>query len=170
MASLSADLSALPEGHAASFAADPDNAAGALSWTPNAGEIGEYLVSFTATDALTGTGVTLIRVFEPQDAMDGDFPDENLPPVLPRVSFASPNPTPGSVSFTLKLSQASHVAWGVWDLQGRLVHQQELDLLAGNHALRWTGTSMAGRPAGAGVYFARIRVAGDSFTRRFVRL
>jgi hypothetical protein len=46
---LSADLSALPSGHGASFV-DNGNGAGTLAWSPIRGMAGSYVVKFTATD------------------------------------------------------------------------------------------------------------------------
>jgi hypothetical protein len=58
ISSLSA--SGVPTG--ASFTANGSNSSGTFQWTPGAGDAGEYDVSFTATNALSGTSVTHVHV------------------------------------------------------------------------------------------------------------
>jgi PKD repeat protein len=71
---LTADLSALPEGHGATFTASADNASGTLSWTPSLGAAGIYEVPFTATsNGLTGSATTKIYVAALGTAVTGRF-------------------------------------------------------------------------------------------------
>ncbi len=58
--SLIADFSSLPAGNAA-FVADGGNTGGTLTWTPQPGDAhGPFTVSFTATNALTGSASTSV--------------------------------------------------------------------------------------------------------------
>ena len=60
--SLTASLSGLPSGHNASFTASADKTAGTFTWTPGFSHSGSYNVSFTATNALSGSATTSIQV------------------------------------------------------------------------------------------------------------
>ena len=83
---LTADLSALPAGPAASFTASADNTSGTLSWTPGLGQAGEYPVTFSATAngatssattqmfvAALGTSVTGRFTWTPQAGQEGNY-------------------------------------------------------------------------------------------------
>jgi parallel beta-helix repeat protein len=61
--SLTADLSSLPGGHNAVFTADPGNTSGTLTWTPSFESApGPYHITFSASNALTGSTKTTISV------------------------------------------------------------------------------------------------------------
>jgi hypothetical protein len=60
--SLTADVSGLPAGNDASFSANASNTQGQFAWTPAAGMEGTYVVTFLATNALTGAATTQITV------------------------------------------------------------------------------------------------------------
>jgi PKD repeat protein len=62
IASLTADTSALPSGNDASFTANGTNTSGTFTWHPVSGDAGTYTVTFTATNAMTGTASTSIQV------------------------------------------------------------------------------------------------------------
>jgi parallel beta-helix repeat protein len=57
---LTADLSHLPPG--AKFTAGPGDTTGTLIWTPGYSDAGKYAVTFTATNALSGSATTAIIV------------------------------------------------------------------------------------------------------------
>ena len=59
---LSADLSALPEGHGATFTTAAGNSTGTLAWTPTHEHAGTYPVTFRATNALAATAVCTVTV------------------------------------------------------------------------------------------------------------
>src|SRR5439155_14429502 len=64
--SLVADLSSLPPGNDATFTPDPSNTSGSLTWTPDLADAGRsYPVTFTASNALSGSAVTIISVTRP---------------------------------------------------------------------------------------------------------
>ncbi|MGH7486112.1 MAG: FG-GAP-like repeat-containing protein, partial [bacterium] len=60
--SLTADLSTLPPGNAATFSASSGNQTGQFSWTPGFSDAGVYEVSFKAVSARVGTATTQITV------------------------------------------------------------------------------------------------------------
>ncbi len=83
---LTADLSGLPAGHAATFLTDTGNASGTLSWSPAIGQAGVYTVTFRATAggavstastnifvAALGTSVTGRFVWTPQPGSEGTY-------------------------------------------------------------------------------------------------
>jgi hypothetical protein len=84
------------------------------------------------------------------------------------LSAAYPNPARSSVSFALALPSGSPVEFSIYDLQGRLVHEESGDRGAGRHTLTWRGSSMDGAPVQPGVYLAIVRAAGLRFNRRLV--
>ncbi|MBK8229143.1 MAG: T9SS type A sorting domain-containing protein [Candidatus Eisenbacteria bacterium] len=101
-------------------------------------------------------------------------PVEVVEPAAERVSVAlliGRNPAVGSVSFELRLPRPSPVAVEIYDLEGRRVRRVERGTLgAGTHAITWDGQTDQGREVASGIYFARVEAAGESLTRRFVRL
>ncbi len=62
IALLAADLSALPAGNNATFVSDAAQTSGTLTWTPSYNDSGSYEVVFTASNILTGSAPTKIRV------------------------------------------------------------------------------------------------------------
>jgi PKD repeat protein len=57
-----ASLTAAPLPAGASFTPDGTNASGTFSWTPDNAQAGSHTVTFTASNALTGTAATVITV------------------------------------------------------------------------------------------------------------
>src|SRR5439155_175320 len=55
IASLTADLTGLPAGNHAVFTPGPGNTTGTMSWTPGFSDGGSYTVTFTASNALSGS-------------------------------------------------------------------------------------------------------------------
>jgi hypothetical protein len=88
------------------------------------------------------------------------------------LAAARPNPFRGSTQFEFSLAQASRVELVVFDVLGRQVRVVARDLAwpAGVQHVAWDGRGDDGHVAGAGLYFARLRVAGESFTRPVVKL
>jgi hypothetical protein len=64
IASLTADLSALPAGNNAAFTANAGHTSGTLTWTPTFADGGTaaYNVTFTASNALSGSAATAITI------------------------------------------------------------------------------------------------------------
>ncbi len=83
-----------------------------------------------------------------------------------------PNPfSPGTtISFSLQRGEA--VTLEIFDGQGRLVRRLLAGeaLGAGAHAVPWDGRDGAGAPLASGLYFATLRTAAETLTRKMVRL
>ena len=87
------------------------------------------------------------------------------------LSNAWPNPTVGSVRFSLTLPDPARIEFTVHDVMGREIHREApRDLGAGLATLAWSGTLPTGAPARPGVYLARVTVNQQVFLRRFVLL
>lgn len=165
--SLTANLSALPAGNAATFTSNATHTAGTFRWTPAAGQTGNYVVTFTATNVLSGSSYTRVQVR--RHALGAASEAEDGSPVL-ALSEPMPNPSATRVVFELSLPVPERVTWSVYDLQGRELWSVSTELAAGRHVLEWDGADGRARRAGPGLYFARVRAGGTDFTRRFVRM
>ncbi len=82
---------------------------------------------------------------------------------------AYPNPFNPSVTLVYTLAEPSQVRIGIYDAAGRLVRTL-LDERreAGDHRAFWNGRDAAGKPAAAGVYFARIEALEKTEARKLV--
>ena len=90
-------------------------------------------------------------------------------PVPVELSFAAPTPNPAGVATTLRygLPRAAEVRLEVYDAMGRLVRRVASGSReAGAHTASWDLRDAAGRAVGAGLYFARLEVAGRVLARR----
>ena len=88
--------SGLPAG--ATFAAGVGNTSGTLSWTPSAGQGGTYPVTFTASNALSGSATTILKIGVPDRAPTVTAPatysgSENTPVVV-NISASDPDGDP----------------------------------------------------------------------------
>ena len=85
---------------------------------------------------------------------------------------ALPNPFRGSTQFEFSLAQPSRVELVVFDVLGREVRVVARGTVwpAGIQRVAWDGRGDDGHVAGAGLYFARLRVTGASYTRVVVKL
>ncbi len=80
-------------------------------------------------------------------------------PAASRVFFAGagPNPLTGSTILRFSLQEESAVSLDVFDQRGRRVRRLMAGFHgAGDYAVRWDGRDATGRPAAAGIYFARL--------------
>jgi hypothetical protein len=85
------------------------------------------------------------------------------------VSPATPNPSPGGVSFRLVLPVETDVRIVIHDVAGRVVRRlEEGPRPAGNHQASWDGRDAAGRSVGPGVYFCRVKLGAQVFVRPVV--
>lgn len=82
---------------------------------------------------------------------------------------AYPNPFNPTVALAYELPAGGRVRIAVYDVAGRLVRTL-LDgpCAAGSHRAFWNGRDESGRPAAAGVYFARIEARGKTAARKIV--
>jgi hypothetical protein len=82
-----------------------------------------------------------------------------------------PNPSVGEASVALTLSAAGRARVAIFDVGGRCVATLfDGAAPAGTLALRWNGRNGRGGAAASGIYWIRAEAAGDSFTRKLVRL
>lgn len=79
-----------------------------------------------------------------------------------------PNPVQSStrISFVLPASPGGRVALGVFDAHGRRVRQLAPGVHAGLNEVSWDGADDTGHPVRSGVYFYRLEVGTQRFTRR----
>jgi hypothetical protein len=83
----------------------------------------------------------------------------------------SPNPfsTAAHIGFTLPV--AAQVDLRVWGVDGREIARLATGTWSeGRHAVEWSGADSRGHRTPPGVYFVRLSAAGQTQTRRIVRL
>jgi len=111
MGSLTADMSALPAGHGATFLANPGNLSGTFRWPMLHGEAGAYAVVFSASNGATGTASTLINVSFAGTTVTGELTWTPMPgdEGTYTVTFTAVNNLgePGSASTTLVIGSAA---------------------------------------------------------------
>ena len=91
----------------------------------------------------------------------------------PRATLDAPRPNPsaGATTISLRLASAGPARVFVYDVSGRRVATLWNGTApAGALDLRWDGRNGSGEMAASGIYWIRAEAAGDSFTRRLVRL
>ncbi len=90
-----------------------------------------------------------------------------VPVAAPAADLSvAPNPSAGAVSFRLA-GAAALDELEIIDAAGRRVRRWAGPIAGG---VVWDGATADGRPAGAGVYWVRARIAGGTLTRRVVRV
>jgi len=109
---------------------------------------------------------------------DGDDDDDllaNQPfgdaPVAPSRALMSigPNPVTSATSIAYGIAQAGPVELGIFDITGRRIRSLVSEAAApGTYHVRWDGRDGGGRSVAGGVYFARLRTAGQLVQRTFV--
>jgi flagellar hook assembly protein FlgD len=85
-------------------------------------------------------------------------------PVSSRILLGppAPNPTQGSLAFTVNLPRTARVRLGIYDVRGRLVRVvADQTLGAGLHHLRWSGRLPSDQ------YLLRLESEGAGRTRKF---
>ena len=148
---------------------NPTNTSATVTWAVG-NQNGTSSFTFTASNALTGTGVVevqakrAVRAPGPNALESGEYDYE-----LISLSGGFPMPTSGAVEFALMLPSDDQVDFNIYDTQGRRVFSESRMANAGHVRLRWSGVDMSGRRAATGIYFAQVRVGENVFTRRIVR-
>jgi subtilisin family serine protease len=92
--------------------------------------------------------------------VDGGIPD--------RINLhgAIPNPFNPMTDIHFALPTASRVSLLVFDVSGRLIRNlMTEDLAMGEYRIAWNGKDEDGRDVASGVYYARLKVAGDSLIK-----
>lgn len=159
----------MPAGHGATFTPNPDNSSGTFSWLAGDFKAGNYLVEFVATNTLSGSSRTPIRLMPALEKPEAPVTDEPSGEPITPVDDET-GPSAGPPAFAHSLAAPADVEWTVYDLQGRALWSESRRVAAGAVRLRWNGLDRNGVRAPRGVYFARIRVGQSVFLRRIVRL
>jgi hypothetical protein len=97
----------------------------------------------------------------------------STPPPAPadlRLDAPAPDPTRGAVRAVLHLPAPRRVQATVHDAAGRRLRVLESATRSGTVTLTWDGRDGAGRDAGSGVFFLRVRAGDETLARRFVRV
>jgi hypothetical protein len=93
--------------------------------------------------------------------------------LVPRLTLLPPlpNPTPGDLRLKFDVPRPGHVGLDICDLQGRIVKSLVAGSCpAGRNTVSWDGKNSAGRRAGAGLYFVRLRYGSETVSGRLVIL
>jgi hypothetical protein len=168
----------------------PDKQAQSDIATANLVALGGLGSELTVTGVPKGSG-TRLGIDQDRDGYrDGDELDAGSNPASPlstplnvavepgatREEFAlraiKPNPFRADVEVAFTLGRAGPVDLAVYDVLGREVREvaRAMRLEAGPQSLRWDGRDAAGREAGAGVYFVRLRTERTTWTRPVARV
>lgn len=92
-------------------------------------------------------------------------------PLAFAVRLAGPNPFRGSTALQFDLPSARRVSVALFGVDGRLVRRLvDGQRGAGRHTAIWDGADGEGRPAGPGMYFARVQAGDSQATLRIVRV
>lgn len=81
-----------------------------------------------------------------------------------------PNPSRGSVVFGYRLGTDARADLTLYDVRGRQVRRLAGAAAPASGTLAWDGRDEAGAPVAAGLYFARLRSAGEEQVRKLVLL
>lgn len=137
---------------------------GSFSWAVAAPYTSTALLRVVARDAAGNAGAdtseAVFAILATTDAGRGPVTTFAFAPVFP-------NPMRGAGTFAFALPHESHVRLSLLDVQGRevLVLADETRA-SGWHSLPWRNGERA--KLGAGLYFARLRAGGRTFTQRVV--
>jgi parallel beta-helix repeat protein len=167
IASLKANLSNLPAGNDASFVTDSTNTSGVLTWTTKLATARRYDVVFTATNALSGSATTIIRIRKANAAqVAGGASRAGL-----ELEQNYPNPFNPATTISFNLPGEQSIRLGVYGVDGRLVAMLVNGVTsAGWHDLTWAGRDGAGRYVPSGIYLLRLEGAGHAAIRRMALL
>lgn len=91
-------------------------------------------------------------------------------PASVRLALDGPNPFADGIAFTLYLSEDSDVRFEVYDLAGRMIHDEEIPLTRGAGRFEWDGRNNDDRQVAPGVYLYRVTADGFEETGRIVHL
>ncbi len=91
-------------------------------------------------------------------------------PTAFNLRLAGANPARGATALAIDLPRAARYRLRIFDPAGRVVRAYESDAAAGAHNLQWDGADARGMRVPAGLYWARLDVAGEKFVRKLLRL
>jgi hypothetical protein len=82
-----------------------------------------------------------------------------------------PNPFNPATVIAFDLPVRSEASLRVYNLLGQTVARLlDGSVEAGNHSVKWNGTTDSGEPAGSGVYFYRLEAGNTVFTKKMILL
>ncbi|MFN8177082.1 MAG: S8 family serine peptidase [bacterium] len=103
--------------------------------------------------------------------------NQGAPVAVPSVASLdgpswAPNPFSQTTQIAFRMPQAGSVTLGIYDVAGRRVRTlaQNVRFGPGDHRVLWDGRTGDGRPAAAGVYFARLQAGTASRVDTLVRV
>lgn len=100
------------------------------------------------------------------DTTTGGAAGDNAP-----VLAVQPNPVQAGTRVSFTLARVAEVELAVFDPAGRRIATLASgSMSAGAHAIRWDGVREDGARMEAGVYFVKLRVGGDEWTAKEVRV
>jgi hypothetical protein len=122
-------------------------------------------------------GLVCLRMGPAGEESCDDFQYGNPVGVEPRplpaafgLSLAGPNPSRGATAFEVDLPRDASYRLLVFDSAGRLVRRFDDTAPAGSRTVTWDGLDLRGTRAPAGLYWARLEVAGATFVQKAMRL
>lgn len=81
----------------------------------------------------------------------------------------SPNPSNPRSEIKFSLAQEDDIEVSVYDLKGRVINILHSGRLAtGEHSIIWDGRDSSGGYASAGVYFVKLEIGADSYSKKFI--
>jgi hypothetical protein len=96
---------------------------------------------------------------------------EPTPAVPFALAQAAPNPFSKVTTITFSVPRAGPASLHVYDVRGRKTQVLVDDVLGpGRHSRTWDGRTCSGEPAAPGLYFYRLKTAGQAATGRVVFL
>jgi hypothetical protein len=126
--------------------------------------VGTYTLQVRVNNYLVAI-VPGIEVTETPTGVDVDIP--------PSFSLREPWPNPASTAVTFRLyaTPQAPVELDVFDVTGRRLYGWKgLSSSSGEHTIEWNLRDFNGSELESGIYFVRLRAAGQTAVRRFVRL
>ncbi len=103
----------------------------------------------------------------------GEAPGVRSPEIPAEFAFGGvyPNPSSSETAIRFSLPETGRVTVTVYDMSGRAVKTlTDTEMKAAEHTLIWDGTDESGKTVGAGVYFCRLRAAGQTVTQKMLRI
>jgi len=98
-------------------------------------------------------------------------PSSSQAPARSGIEWARPSPFAGSTTISLSLARAGRLEVEVFDLHGkRVASLMDGQQPAGRHEIRWDGRDGGGRAVASGVYYLRMKVDGQSDSRKVVKI